>query len=135
VIVVATANDPGPLGMALLKRPGRFDRVALFPAPSAELRQRDLERLSAGKISGGMAAASAAMEHFSFVQVREAYICAGQLAFDRGEDVTVNDLVRAARQIRREARRVGVNTNGSVGFSLAELEDTDAAAYGVHAQA
>src|ERR1035438_6758665 len=32
IIVVATANDPTSLGAALSKRPGRFDRVALFAA-------------------------------------------------------------------------------------------------------
>jgi ATP-dependent 26S proteasome regulatory subunit len=36
VIVVATANDPALLGSALVKRPGRFDRVALFPAPTTD---------------------------------------------------------------------------------------------------
>jgi hypothetical protein len=48
VIVVATANDPTSLGAALSKRPGRFDRVALFAAPTPELRQDYLGRLSAG---------------------------------------------------------------------------------------
>jgi ATP-dependent 26S proteasome regulatory subunit len=31
VIVVATANDPTCLDPAILKRPGRFDRVVQFP--------------------------------------------------------------------------------------------------------
>ena len=30
LIVVATANDPSSLGAAILKRPGRFDRVVPF---------------------------------------------------------------------------------------------------------
>jgi hypothetical protein len=35
---------------------------------------------------------------FSFAQVREAYILAGQFAFDRDEDVTPDDLMQAARK-------------------------------------
>jgi chaperone BCS1 len=39
VIVVATANDPTCLDPAILKRPGRFDRVVHFRNPDAELRR------------------------------------------------------------------------------------------------
>ena len=62
--------------------------------------------------------AAAAMDCFSFAQVREAYILAGQFAFDRGDDVTPDDLVQAANQIRREGRRLSVSPDGhGVGFS------------------
>ena len=103
VIVAATANDLAPLSAALLKRPGRFDRVARFAAPTEGLRQTYLVRLSIGRLDGPAAAdAAAAMDRFSFAQVREAYILAGQSAFDRGDDVTPVDLVQAARQMRGE---------------------------------
>src|ERR1700736_5179771 len=39
IIVVATANEPNCLDPAILRRPGRFDRVVGFPDPTAELRQ------------------------------------------------------------------------------------------------
>jgi ATP-dependent 26S proteasome regulatory subunit len=126
VIVVATANDPGSLGAALSKRPGRFDRVALFAAPTPELRQSYLSRLSAGKLDAPAASAAAAMDHFSFAQVREAYILAGQFAFDRDEDVMPDDLVQAAQQMRTEGRRLSARADGrGVGFSMheSELED------------
>jgi ATP-dependent 26S proteasome regulatory subunit len=127
VIVVATANDPATLGAALSKRPGRFDRVAQFAAPTPELRQSYLSRLSAGKLDAPAAAsAAAAMDHFSFAQVREAYILAGQFAFDRDQDVTSDDLVQAAHQMRREGQRLGARADGrGVGFSMheSELED------------
>lgn len=126
VIVVATANDPESLGTALLKRPGRFDRVALFPAPTAELRQGHLDRLSAGRLDPLAAQAAASeMERFSFAQVREAFILAGQSAFERGEDVKPDDLVRAARQMRREGRRLSVKGDGGVGFTMQESESED----------
>jgi SpoVK/Ycf46/Vps4 family AAA+-type ATPase len=133
VIVVATANDPGSLSAALLKRPGRFDRVALFPAPTAALRQQHLERLSAGRLDPLAAQAAASeMERFSFAQVREAYIMAGQSAFDRGEDVRFDDLVEAARQMRCEGRRLSVKGDGGVGFTLQESEPEDVGAHPVN---
>jgi ATP-dependent 26S proteasome regulatory subunit len=127
VIVVATANDPAPLGAALSKRPGRFDRIALFAAPTPELRQSNLSRLSAGRLDAPAAAsAAAAMDRFSFAQVREAYILAGQFAFDRDEDVTPDDLIQAAQQMRTEGRRLGARVDGrGVGFSMHEGEPED----------
>jgi len=124
VIVAATANDLAPLSAALLKRPGRFDRVARFAAPTGELRRDYLVRLGAGRLDGPAAAgAAAAMDRFSFAQVREAYILAGQSAFDRGDDVTPDDLVQAAQQMRGEGRRFGVKVNGcGVGFTDLEEE-------------
>ena len=56
--MVATANDPASLGAALSKRPGRFDRVALFAAPTPELRQDYLGRLSAGRLDPPAAASA-----------------------------------------------------------------------------
>jgi ATP-dependent 26S proteasome regulatory subunit len=49
VIVVATANSLAPLSAVLVKRPGRFDRVAQFPIPTADLRQQYLAHLSVGE--------------------------------------------------------------------------------------
>jgi SpoVK/Ycf46/Vps4 family AAA+-type ATPase len=37
IIVVATANEPTILDAAILRRPGRFDRVIHFPDPGFEL--------------------------------------------------------------------------------------------------
>ena len=46
IIVVATANDPTCLDPAILKRPGRFDRVVQFRNPDAHLRREYYQRLS-----------------------------------------------------------------------------------------
>jgi SpoVK/Ycf46/Vps4 family AAA+-type ATPase len=46
VVVVATANEPTALDPAILRRPGRFDRVVLFPNPTAELRLQYLRKLN-----------------------------------------------------------------------------------------
>ncbi len=48
IVVVATANEPTILDPAILRRPGRFDRVVHFPNPSAELRQQYLQQLNPG---------------------------------------------------------------------------------------
>ena len=56
-----------------------------------------------------------------FAQIREAYILAGQLAFDRGGDLTPDDLVEAASHMRREGRRITASVDGrAVGFALDE---------------
>jgi cell division protease FtsH len=47
VIVVATANDPTCLDAAILKRPGRFDRVVQFRNPDTDLRREYYRRLNA----------------------------------------------------------------------------------------
>jgi DNA polymerase III delta prime subunit len=127
VVVVATANDPTPLNNALLKRPGRFDRVVRFSAPAPELRQRYLVSLSGGNLDSDKAAeASLAMDRFSFAQIRETYILAGQLAFECSDEITTGKLAAAARQLRREGKRINNNgQNGPVGFSVAEDQVAD----------
>jgi cell division protease FtsH len=122
VIVVATANDPTSLSNALLKRPGRFDRVALFSTPSVDLRQRYLMHVNGGNFDEAEAAVAAlALDRFSFAQIREAYILAGQFAFDCGNEITANDLTKAAKQLRLEGKRISRSAdNGGVGFSIVE---------------
>jgi len=69
--------------------------------------------VSAGRLDApAAAAAAAAMDRFSFAQAREAYIMAGQCAFDRGNDVTPDDLIRAAQQMKREGRRLATPVDG-----------------------
>jgi ATPase family associated with various cellular activities (AAA) len=46
VLWIATSNDPTRLEPNLLDRPGRFDRVFVFPAPGPEERARLIERFS-----------------------------------------------------------------------------------------
>jgi SpoVK/Ycf46/Vps4 family AAA+-type ATPase len=121
VIVVATANDPTALDPAILRRPGRFDRVVPFRPPAASLRQEYLSRLSARSLDEEtLARAASEADGFSFAQLREGYILAGQLAFGReGEEIRPEDLLEGIRIVRVEAQTVGSRLDGrGVGFGL-----------------
>jgi ATPase family associated with various cellular activities (AAA)/Ankyrin repeats (many copies)/Ankyrin repeats (3 copies) len=82
LIVVATANNPSMLDAAILKRPGRFDRVIPFRPPDNDLRAGYLHLLTRGRLTlQELRAAVLESDGFSFAQLRESYIIAGQLAF------------------------------------------------------
>jgi hypothetical protein len=95
VITVATANDPTCLDPAILKRPGRFDRVVQFKNPDAALRREYYRRLSPLLVGEQFEAAIQATEGFSFAQLRETYILGAQSAFEHGREVEVGDVIEA----------------------------------------
>jgi hypothetical protein len=95
VIVVATANDPICLDPAILKRPGRFDRVVQFRNPDADLRRQYYRRLSSTLDGEQFEIAIDKTEGFSFAQLRETYILGAQSAFENGREVSVADVIEA----------------------------------------
>jgi ATP-dependent 26S proteasome regulatory subunit len=95
VITVATANDPTCLDPAILKRPGRFDRVIQFKNPDATLRRKYCRRLSPVLTGEQFEIAIEATEGFSFAQLRETYILGAQSAFEHGREVEVGDVIEA----------------------------------------
>jgi ATP-dependent 26S proteasome regulatory subunit len=95
VIVVATANDPTCLDPAILKRPGRFDRVVQFRNPDSDLRREYYQRLSPVLTGDQFETAIERTEGFSFAQLRETYILGAQSAFEHGSEVGVADVVEA----------------------------------------
>jgi len=95
VIVVATANDPTCLDAAILKRPGRFDRVVQFRNPDADLRRQYYRRLSPILVGERFEIAIGKTEGFSFAQLRETYILGSQSAFEHGREITVEDVIDA----------------------------------------
>ena len=121
VVVVATANAPEVLDAAILRRPGRFDRVIEFPNPSADLRQKYL----AGKLCTlSMAEMQACVDKtagFSFAQLQESYILAGQFAYDDDRDVTGNDLLQAAEMLKGSMHRADRKRTESRGFRPSEV--------------
>ena len=118
IVVVATANDPATLDPAILKRPGRFDRLAAFRSPSVELRSAYLRRLTHGALGEeGIGTAARAADRLSFAQLREAYILAGQQSFRRGVAVRSDQIVAAIGTVRRELTSAASHSDGrSVGF-------------------
>jgi len=119
VVVVATANNPEVLDTAILRRPGRFDRVVEFPNPAADLRQKYL----AGKLCtlafDDMQACVNQTAGFSFAQLQESYILAGQFAYDEDRDVSGNDLLRAVEMLKGSMHKVGKRTERR-GFKVAD---------------
>jgi hypothetical protein len=95
VIVVATANDPTCLDPAILKRPGRFDRVVQFRNPDADLRREYYRRLSPILTGEQFEIVIEETEGFSFAQLRETYILGAQSAFEHGREVMVADVIEA----------------------------------------
>jgi ATPase family associated with various cellular activities (AAA) len=116
IVVVATASDPTTLDPAILKRPGRFDRLAAFLPPSLEMRHLYFTRLTKGTLdeqSIGVAAHES--DRMSFAQLREAFIIAGQRSFRRGGGVRPEELTAAVHTVRSEANGL---VNRAAGRSL-----------------
>ena len=101
VIVVATANEPTILDPAILRRPGRFDRVVHFPNPSIELRQQYLQQLNPGLPARQLKLSVEESEGLSFAQLREVHIIAGQRAFERKGEIGEADLLLAIHALRQ----------------------------------
>jgi ATP-dependent Zn protease len=97
VIVAATANDPLCLDAAILKRPGRFDRVVQFRNPDADLRREYYRRLSPVLAGEEFDIAIQQTEGFSFAELREIYILGAPCAFENGRDIRVADIIEAHR--------------------------------------
>lgn len=115
IIVVATANDPTCLDAAILKRPGRFDRVVQFRNPDAELRREYYRRLNAALTGEQFETAIQRTKGFSFAQLRETYIVGSQEAFEQGRNVTIADVIEAIELQTTGAHEVKVS-RAATGF-------------------
>jgi SpoVK/Ycf46/Vps4 family AAA+-type ATPase len=115
IIVVATANEPTILDSAILRRPGRFDRVIHFADPDFELRQAYFRRMHPAFETISMKEVATESERFSFAQLREAYITAGQRAFERKDEVRAEDLLCGIRSLR-QSMLADPNRSNATGF-------------------
>ena len=95
IIVVATANNPTLLDPAILKRPGRFDRVVQFRNPDASLRREYYQRLNPILAGGRFESVIQKTKGFSFAQLRETYILGSQSAFEQGRGIAPADVIEA----------------------------------------
>jgi ATP-dependent 26S proteasome regulatory subunit len=115
LIVAATANDPERLDPAILNRPGRFDRVIEFRNPSAEIRTGYFQKIS-GLDASAAAKIVESTDGFSFAQLRETYILAGQFAFEEEREIETCDLLRAAAAMRSQSCKARGGLGVKVGF-------------------
>ena len=122
VVVAATANEPALLDPAILRRPGRFDRVVHFPNPGAPLRARYFCHMNAGFRISELEPSVVASDGFSFAQLREAYILAAQAAFHRNDDIRATDLLAGIRGLR-QTMLVGSMRGTQAGFCPAPMTE------------
>jgi ATP-dependent 26S proteasome regulatory subunit len=123
IVVAATANDPTALDPAILRRPGRFDRVVAFPNPNAELRAQFFRKLNPSLSEGDLECAAAESGNFSFALLREAYILAGQYAYEAGSDIGLAELVEAISELRQSMKMSGRGSS-EVGFGTTQPNPT-----------
>jgi ATPase family protein associated with various cellular activities (AAA) len=122
VIVVATANEPTVLDPAILRRPGRFDRVVEFPNPNAACREQYFRFLQEAIPPSDVQSLVAESCDLSFAQLRESYILAGQRAFEQNREIVTEDLQVALRVLRGcmsavsdHSQKLGFNVNSGKG--------------------
>ena len=101
IVIVATANEPTLLDPAILRRPGRFDRLVHFGNPDANLRFEFLRRFQPALGRAELQKTVEASDGFSFAQMREIYVMAGQHALERDDDITAEDLFQAVQSMRQ----------------------------------
>ena len=116
IIVVATANNPCILDAAILRRPGRFDRVVGFQNPSAELRERYLCHMNAALRPEELSEGVCTTAGFSFAQLRETYILSGQIALEEDGQIDAARLRQAARTLAETMLSADRKWNSPVGF-------------------
>lgn len=124
LIVVATANHPDALDQAILRRPGRFDRVIPFRAPNQQLREQYFHRLSFNSLSPEhLRSAATASAGLSFAQLREAFILAGRAGFEEELSVQSNELISGIRSVRNDCTQLRLGSEGrNSGFSFQHEE-------------
>ena len=116
MIVVATANNPEVLDTAILRRPGRFDRVIEFGNPSKKLRSYYLQKMCPALVDEALDICAIASEGLSFAQLRESYILAGQTAFEEERDVAADDLTNAIQLLQTTMNKADKKRMQKSGF-------------------
>ena len=116
IVVVATANEPTALDPAILRRPGRFDRVVCFPNPNATLRGKYFQWMNAAFTEVELLRPIAESTGFSFAQLRECFVLAAQLSTHPDFEVTGEQLLNGIRTLRHTFVQSSKHSN-SAGFA------------------
>lgn len=123
LIVVATANRPEVLDTAILRRPGRFDRVIEFGNPTAELRTLYLQKVCPSVAGEALDRCVESSAGLSFAQIRESYILAGQTAFDEERDIVADDMIAAIALLQSAMNNADKKRAHKSGFNLKNTAD------------
>jgi ATPase family associated with various cellular activities (AAA) len=126
IAVVATANEPAALDPAILRRPGRFDRVVHFPNPDRMLREQFFNKMKLSLSPAALKQSITNSKGFSFAQLRESVILAAQFADERNVEVDGSDLLRGV-EVLRETMVRGSAFSNRAGFVPTGAEDGEAA--------
>jgi hypothetical protein len=129
LITVATANTPECLDPAIVKRPGRFDRVVRFRNPDASLRRQYYLRLNPILTGDEFEIAIEKTNGFSFAHLRETYIMGAQSAFEQARDVTVADIVEAIDLQVGGAQELKTSSSAAPGFVRSYLSNPDSSGF------
>ena len=116
IVVVATANDPAALDPAILRSPGRFDRVVHFPNPNSVLRGRYFQSMSPELSLNSFHLAAKESKGFSFAQLREAVVLSAQYAFESEAAPTEQHLLSGIKMLR-ETMVQSFSHSNAAGFS------------------
>ncbi len=116
IITVASANEPLALDPAILRRPGRFDRVVAFADPTPELRRQYFVRMHPAFACVNLDEAVEQSAGFSFAQLREAFIMAAQTDFSEDGVIDLDDLLNSIQSLRSSLLFGSLKT--SAGFAL-----------------
>jgi hypothetical protein len=120
VITIASANDPTALDPAILRRPGRFDRVIAFGNPTPELRLQYFLKMLPSLASVNLDEAVDESEGFSFAQLREAFIMAAQADFLSDREITREDLLTSIWSLRGTTLFSNMKTSAGYGAPSTE---------------
>jgi ATP-dependent 26S proteasome regulatory subunit len=100
IITIATANEPTALDPAILRRPGRFDRVICFANPTPELRRQYFIKMHPAFTYVNLDEAVDESAGFSFAQLREAFIMAVQADFSGERAIDLAGLLNSIWSLR-----------------------------------
>jgi hypothetical protein len=100
IITLATANEPTALDPAILRRPGRFDRVICFANPTPELRHQYFRVMHPAFAEANLDQVVEESAGFSFAQLRECFIMAAQQNFGSDREIEVAGLLNSIWSLR-----------------------------------
>jgi hypothetical protein len=122
IVTIATANEPTALDPAILRRPGRFDRVVSFPNPTPELRRQYFLQMQPSFADLNLDQAVDESNGFSFALLSEAYIMAAQAGFATDQEMGIDDLLNSIWSLRNTL--LFGSLKASAGFTHAKASRT-----------